>query len=398
MPDRATTPDTPHEGIHSLRDAFRSAMPVAKKWAYFDHAAVAPISGPARQALDQWSCEAAEEGDTVWLDWFRRAELVRTLGAQLIGATADEIALVNNTTQGINFVAEGLDWRAGDNVVILDDEYPANVYPWMNQADRGVEVRRVETDFGRIDPDKLRAVCDRRTRVVSVSWVGYATGYRQDLHMIAQIVQDCGALFFLDAIQGLGAFEIDVNDVPIDFLAADGHKWLLSPEGAGIAYIRQERLEELRPHGVGWNSVVGSRDYATIDFTLKQNASRYEGGSANIPGLLALGASLDLMANQAANLRAASILEVTDYLCEQLAHVGAKVLTHRAIEPSGHDPRSGIVIMDPDGESPMSLRKRCAQAGVAVACRGGGVRLSPHAYNNHDEVDRFIEVLKSGLG
>ena len=157
----------------SVRERLRAAMPVSLRWAYFDHAAVAPLTAPAAEALQKWAAEALAEGDTVWPDWSRRVEATRASAARMIGATVEEIALVPNTTAGITLVAEGLDWRSGDNVVTLADEFPSNVYPWMNLASRGVETRRVPTENGRLDLEMLAAACDARTRIVSVSWVGF---------------------------------------------------------------------------------------------------------------------------------------------------------------------------------------------------------------------------------
>src|SRR5260370_26745993 len=159
-------------------------------------------------------------------------------------------------------VAEGFPWQKGDNVVTLADEYPANQYPWMNQAYRGVETRRIPTDQGRVDLDRLAAACDQRTRMVSISWVGYASGWRNDLDRVAEIAHRVGALFFLDAIQGLGAFPLEVGNVAIDFLSADGHKWMLGPEGAGIFFIRRQHLEKLHLIGVGAGSVMHATDFS----------------------------------------------------------------------------------------------------------------------------------------
>ncbi|CAN0348010.1 unnamed protein product, partial [Ectocarpus sp. 4 AP-2014] len=279
--------------------------------------------------IQVWAAGAAAEGDTPWLSWDRRLNETRQKAARLMGASSDEVALVHSTTEGINLVAEGLDWREGDNVVVLADEFPSNLYPWMQQAWRGVETRTVPTDQGRLDLDALRGACDDRTRVVSVSWVGYASGYRQPIEAIADIAHSAGALFFLDAIQGLGVFPLDLAQAPIDFLAADGHKWMLGPEGAGVAYIRQQHLERLRPLGVGWNSVEGAGNFGKIELKLKRTAARYEGGSANMIGHIALGASLDLLMAQPTADVAAAILDITDYLVERLPEAGARVASHR---------------------------------------------------------------------
>ncbi|HZN35168.1 MAG TPA: aminotransferase class V-fold PLP-dependent enzyme, partial [Pirellulaceae bacterium] len=234
-------------GVDGVLARFRAAMPIASRVAYFDHAAVAPLPESARDAIRGWLDQATEEGDPIWTQWARRLEEVRQAAAGLINAQPAEIALVPNTTSGIGLVAEGLPWQRGDNAVTLENEFPSNQYPWMNLASRGVEVRRVPAPGGALDLNRLEEACDARTRIVSISWVGYATGWRIDPAEVAAICQRRGCLFFLDAIQGLGVFPLDVRAAGVDFLAADGHKWLLGPEGAGLLYIRQELLPELRP-------------------------------------------------------------------------------------------------------------------------------------------------------
>ena len=255
----------------------RSQMPITKRWAYFDHAAVAPLPGPTAAYLTDWSQDAAISGAANWNAWRDRAEEARQLAAQLIGASPKEIALVPNTTTGLSLVAEGLDWRPGDNVVVPASDFPSNQYPWMNLASRGVEVRRIECDCERLEPNLVADACDEHTRAVTVSWVGYATGWRADLGALAEVAHGCGAALVVDGIQGLGVNPLDVRQTPIDFLAADGHKWLLGPEGAGVLYIRREWLDRLRPWGIGWNSVRNSGDFTNIEMDLKDSAARSKG-------------------------------------------------------------------------------------------------------------------------
>jgi selenocysteine lyase/cysteine desulfurase len=195
-----------HSAMVEARNRLRALMPVTKKWTYFDHAAMAPLPMPAGDVLRKWIDEAVNEGTPKWPEWVAQVERMRADAARMIGADADEIALVRNTTCGISLVAEGLSWKPGDNVVTLADEFPSNMFPWLQLADRGVETRRVPTENGRLNLDDLAAACDARTRLVSVSWVGYATGYRHDIERIVEIAHSRGALMFLDAIQGLGAF------------------------------------------------------------------------------------------------------------------------------------------------------------------------------------------------
>jgi len=272
--------------MEKWKKQFREEMPICEHWAYFDHAAVAPITKSAHNAIRHWSDQALGEGDVNWLQWSKGVERTRNSAARLIGATVEEIALIRSTTEGISFVAEGFPWQSGDNVVTLDNEFPSNCYPWLNLKSRGVETRRVSTVAGGVDLDSLAQACDSRTRIVSVSWVGYVSGWRCDVAELAELAHSHGALLMLDAIQGLGVFPLDVRETDIDFLAADGHKWMLGPEGAGILYLKREHLDLLRPLQVGWNSVKQAHDFSHIKLDLKDSAARYEAGSQNMAGML----------------------------------------------------------------------------------------------------------------
>lgn len=370
----------------------RAEMPVSRQFAYLDHAAVAPLPQRARAEIERWLVEATELGDTVWPQWASKLEQLRQTSANMIGAAVDEIALIPNTTAGITLVAEGYPWRRGDSVVTLANEFPSNVYPWLNLADRGVEVRRVETDGGVVDLQRLADACDTTTRIISVSWVGYASGYRLDLAALSQLAQERGALLFLDAIQGLGIYPLDVGRTKIDFMAADGHKWLLGPEGAGIFYLRREHLSLLRPIGVGWNSVSQRYDFSQIGLNLRDVAGRYEGGSMNMAGFHGLAASMQWLHTLGTGTSFSAVgdrvLEVTDWACRALENTGVEILSPRV---ALHD--SGIVVFRAPGKSAEEVRARCRDAGVVVSCRGGGVRISVHAYNNEEDIERLVKCL-----
>ncbi|WP_347244251.1 aminotransferase class V-fold PLP-dependent enzyme [Thermogutta sp.] len=368
---------------------FRSHMPVCQRWIYFDHAAVSPLPDVSRDAIVRWAHQAAEMGDVVWKQWAGILEQLRASAAQFLGASPREIALVRNTSHGISIVAEGFPWRAGDNVVIPADEFPANQYPWLALRERGVEVRRVPPREGRVRIEDLLAACDSRTRILSVSWVSYHLGWRHNPGDLAEIAHRVGAYFFLDAIQGLGVFPIDVRDAGIDFLAADGHKWLLGPEGAGILFVREPLWEILRPTSLGWNSVEHPFDFDRIEFRLKPSAARYEGGSANMVGFIGLHSSLQLLQTYGVEGLQNRVLDLTDYLVERLAKFGLSVASDRTTR----DHASGIVAVDWPTDSLGTIHKKLLERGVVVSARSGRLRLSPHAYNDLSDVDTLVDSL-----
>jgi selenocysteine lyase/cysteine desulfurase len=368
-------------------DALRREMIVTRRWAYFDHAAVAPLAEPARVALADWAADAAANGAAAWSDWQRKVEEARARAGRLLNAEPKDVAFIKNTSEGISFVAEGLPWRAGDNVVTAADEYPSNLYPWMNLAGRGVEVRRVPSRDGRVLVDDLRAAMDDATRLVTLSFVEYGTGFRNDLDTVAALCRERDALFFVDAIQGLGVFPLDVRQTPLDFLAADGHKWLLGPEGAGILYVRRELVEHMHTAEVGWHSVVHDHDFSKVELTLKPHAGRWESGTMNVGGIVALGASLELLLHAGIDAIGRRVLELTDYLCDRARSAGFDIYSSRRPGEA-----SGIVSMLGIAD-PAAAVRRCRDEGIIVNHRGGRLRVSPHAYNTFDEIDRLLTVL-----
>jgi selenocysteine lyase/cysteine desulfurase len=371
-------------------------MPITNQWAYFDHAAVAPLAEPTRAAIRQWLDEATEHGDAVWSRWARTVESTRQSAASLIGATPEEIALVANTTTGISLVAEGFPWTSGDNVVTLSNEFPSNLYPWLNLANRGVEMRRVPIDGSRVSIPKIIEACDQRTKLITVSWVSYSTGWRLDVDQLVQAAHRRGILVLLDAIQGLGVFPLDVQQTQVDFVASDGHKWMMGPEGAGLLFVRRQHLNRLHPFGMGWHSVVNSHDFSKIELQLRPDAARFEGGSQNMVGMIGFGASLNLLASFGLSSRASAlapyVLEITDEACRRLTVLGAEIYSVR--EP---DVSSGIVSFGFPNSDPQALRQHCFEAQVVLSCRAGRLRISPHAYCSTDDLGRLTDALRYAI-
>ena len=370
------------------REMLYRQMAVTENWAYFDHAAVTPLPRSTAEAMTQVINEQVADGDVHWPAWRTNVESARQLGAKLIGARTDEIALVRNTTEGIGLVADGFPWKPGDNVVVPDSEFPSNLYPWKHLENRGVEVRLLACPDERLDLNRLDELCDDHTRIVSVSWVGYATGWRNDPQAIAEIAHRHRALFFLDAIQALGVFPLDVKESGVDFLAADGHKWLLGPEGAGLFYIRREHLDRLNPLLVGWNSAATAGDYTNLDLKLKETAGRYEGGSYNMIGIAGLKNSLQLLVDYGTENVARDLLAVSDQLCVELESIGAHIASDRS-----DDHASGIVAFTLPGRDTTELRKQLHKQGVVVRERAGRLRASPHVYNTSGDIGRLVEGL-----
>ncbi len=364
-------------------------MPITQRWAFFDHAAVAPITARARKAIIEWAADMAENGDVMEHRWVQRIEEVRGLAGRLLDADPVDIAFIKNTSEGIGIVAEGFPWKPGDNIVTAAEEYPANIYPWMNLASRGVEFRTVPSRDGRIWLDDIRAALDSRTRLVSLSFVEFASGFRNDLDAVGSLCRERGIYFFVDAIQGLGAFPLSVRKTPIDFLSADGHKWLLGTEGAGIFYIRRDLVDMLHAVNIGWNSVIGARNFGKIDFRLKPNAGRWESGSLNVGGIAALGASVEMLLEIGIPTIAERVTELTDYLCERVAGIGLEVYSSRRPED-----KSGIVSLVAPGTDPIQLVRSFKKEGVVINQRAGRLRISPHFYNTHAEIDRLIDLLQ----
>lgn len=359
---------------------------------FLDHAGVAPLSQPAADALSDYAEHACRQG---YLDagWMRRIEAVRYAAARLINATsADQIAFIPNTSTGLATVAEGLPWREGDNVVISKVEYPANRYPWENLRRRGVALTEVpQLPDGRIDVEDVCDAITDRTRVVAISHVQYASGFRIALRPIADMVHRAGGYLCVDAIQSLGVIPFDVQIDDIDFVAADGHKWLLSPEGCGLLYCREDLIPLLHPPVVGWMCMADPLAFGDYRFELAETARRFEPGSYNVPGILALGASIDLLTEMGIPSVWERVDRLTGRLVDGLHEKGYHVYSPR-LHASEH---SGIVVFDvPEGSGDLEgvvrdLRRRR----IVIVQRERRLRASPHFYNTSAQIDRLIDAL-----
>lgn len=369
-----------------------AAFPVTGHLTYLDHAGVAPLPAAAVAAMGACAQDGARLGVLGVQGQADRAEEVRGLAAQIMGVPVDDVAFVKNTTEGLGFVANGLEWKPGDRVVVPDLEFPSTLYPWLALEDRGVRVDRVAPQGpGRALPVEAFAqvIADGPPpRVVVASWVQYGRGWRTDLAALARVTHDAGGLLCADVIQGLGAIPSRLEEWGVDFAAADSHKWLLGPAGIGVLYVRGSRLDLLRPLEPGWASVAHRTEWENLSLVWDPTARRLEGGSANLVGTYGFGASLELLLGAGVEAVWAHIDALCDRAGKRLAAAGATVLSERDGEG-----RSGIVTFELPGHDPAAVVDSLLTEGIVCSPRGGGVRVSPHGYTTADDIDRLVAAV-----
>ena len=327
-------------------------------------------------------------------NWFAHVDEVRANVARLINADADEVAFVQNTGQGLSMVAGAMNLSAGDRIICSTAEYPSNVYPWMALAKAtGAEVvmipERVD-EHGQarvVLDDVLREISHRRTRLVAISHVQWASGQLTDLHSIGQACHDFGVGFVVDAIQSMGVVPINVKGLKVDAVVAGSHKWLLSPGGAGVLWMRKELIADATPNHVGWNSVVEPFKWEQIRFDLRADAQRFEPGTLPMTSIVGLGAAVELLLEVGVARVFEQVLDLNRLFRDGIEKLGATVAT-----PS--EAGAGSVCFTFAGHDPLEMYKRLAsEHNVELAMRGGRVRFSPHFYNTKEQVERTLAAV-----
>src|SRR5438128_1117545 len=366
----------------------RTLFPIAPRYAYLDHAAIAPLSTPVRSTMEVFLGRLTEEPFDL-AHWERLRGQVRVRVAELLAVGPESIAFTKNTTSGLGLVAAGLDWEAGDNIVGVDREFPANIYPWMGLKRKGVELRLYRPEQGRIDLKALARLCDRRTRVVAISAVQFWSGFRTDLDALRTALKGHDALLVVDAIQAAGAMHLDLSSAPVDFLCAGAQKWLLGPIGVGFAYVGPRMLERLIPVTIGTDSVVRDEEYFQYDLTLKPDARRFEEAAPNYPGILGMGAAINLLLRAGLPAVEEVVLRLADRLRDELPRRGYELV----LKPTLPSERSGIVSFRHPRMVPAELQTRLREAGVIVSLRSDFLRASAHYYNSDQDLDRLLEAL-----
>lgn len=365
----------------------RERFPVTREWIYLNHAAVGPLPTHVLDASRFYLAEASTRGEKHWERTLPLAESLRGALADLLGVDLEEIAFTRNTSEGLSVLAFGLDWRDGDNVVIPEREFPANVYPWLALGRRGVETRFVPLTEGGFTVDDVLRCTDGRTRLVSVSSIQFHNGFAADLAGLGRACRERGILFCVDAIQQLGVLPLDARRSCVDFLACGAHKWLMSGEGTGFLYCRRDLAERLSPVLVGWAGVRGWEDFQVHPLVFREGALRFETGNFSAIGVHNLHASLSWMQAVGMDRIAAAVKDIAGAVRRRAADRGFRILGPNA-ETAG-----GIVSFAPPGADPETLAEKLAARGIQVSKRNGALRVSPHFYNTHDEVDGFFSAL-----
>jgi len=369
-------------------NALREEFAITRNYNFQNHAGVAPLSRRCADAVRKY-LQHCEESAYILGGFYKHADRVRAQIAHLINANPDEVTFCKNTSDGLSMVANGLSWQTGDNVVTTNAEFSANIYPWQALRPRGVEVRMVFEEDGRIPLERIFEAINSRTRVVAISSVQFASGYRTDLATLGEYCQSKGVFLCVDAIQSLGVFPIDVRAMNIDFLAADGHKWLCAPEGAGIFYVRDELQGHLRPTSVGWMSMRDGWNFDKYQFEFADSAKRYDSGSYNLAGVYALGGAIELIEEIGIEPISQRLLLLTDRLVRGLREKGYRVVSSRAPGEG-----SGIVAFLSDLHDPQQVQRHLqGEHRIVIAVRRGRLRASPHVYNTEAEIDQLVEAL-----
>lgn len=363
---------------------YRDQFPVTRELIYLNHAAVAPLCRPAAEAMKALVDDGCLYGALHYDRWLECYDGLRRSAARLINASADEIAIVKNTSEGIATVALGIDWQPRDRVIAFREEFPSNYYPWLRLEKRGVQV----TWLSIYDPIEVIAAAIPGARLLAISFVNYLSGFRADLDVIGQLCQQNNCFFLVDAIQGLGALPLDVEASHIDALAADGHKWMLGAEGNGVLYIRRKWLDSIEPVEFGWTNPASYADYSSRDMTLRPDAGRYECGTLNTIGCFGLRAALDFILEVGIENISTAVLRLAGQLETGARRKGYEVLVPRNVRTG-----SGIVSVRHPSLDARAVVSQLKQKRISAAPRQGWVRMSPHFYIGSEDIDQVLEAL-----
>jgi selenocysteine lyase/cysteine desulfurase len=373
-----------------MNEHIRSLFPAASKHTYLNSAAVSPVPTTAVAAVTAQLIDASENGAMNFGEWVATKGRARAALAQMLKVQPEQVAFLRNTSDGFASIANGLKWEGGDNIVSFEREFPANFYAWRRiRDDFGVELRLAPEREGRIDLNELTAMIDSNTKVVALSAIQFASGFRSDLERVGRAARAVDALFCVDIIQGLGAMPFDLEAQYVDAACGASHKWLCGPEGCGYIYLSDRARERVNPTFVGWISVGEPWDFEDRDQQFKPNALAWESGTGPASLFYGLEQSLKILSDAGAEAIQSHLETLTDHLCESLNGRDYEIVSSR--RPGE---KSAIVcIRHTGGRNPFDIASHLERENVIVSPRGERVRISPHLYNNLDDIDRFVDAL-----
>lgn len=362
-------------------ERYRALFPACKNYVYLNHAGVALPSTRVRDAIVAWTEDVLHHGVAHEERWEGIAGETRAHAARIVGAKPEEIAFVRNTSHGLGLVAEGLDWREGDEVAVCTSlEYPSNVYPWLHLKDRGVVVREIAAVRGGVVPEEVARVITPRTRLVAVSSAQYATGHVTDLASVGEVCRARGVLLCVDGIQTVGALPIDVKACGVHFLSADSHKWMFGINGSGFLFVDESVIDRLRPVLVGWKSTTDAWNFNRSHFELRKDSAKLEEGSPAYTGIHGMGAALALLNEVGVATIAKRHHELLSPLAARLEARGCDVMP-------GSAERAGILTYTPPpGETTDGEFARLTAKNIVVSNRKGRIRVSPAFFNTEEEL------------
>lgn len=387
----------------------RELFPITEQLVYVNHAAVGPLSERAYQAMEAHAREQRDVAALHWRDWIEEYKHFRDQAAQLLGAAPSEISILKNTTEGLSFVAEGLQWSAGDNVITTNREFPSNYAPWKRLERRGVECREIDLSGGTFSVADVEALIDHRTRLVAISSVSFHNGFRPELEAIGELCASRNVFLCVDGIQSLGCLETNVREAKISFLAADAHKWLLGPEGCAVFFCAAEHRDRLDVTESGWLNVKRhGESFFSGEVSMHEDSRRFEGGSLNTNGVYGATAAMELLNEIGVGEIEREVLHLANRLADGLDRIGFEVKTARPC-------RSGIVSAVPSGVVPEKVAKDLSpqtpknvllyrihdwleKRGIICSPREGMLRFSPHFYNSDEEMETIVGALKEIVG
>jgi len=376
----------------SLEELSKTEFHLDRHLIYLNHAAVAPWPQRTRQAVQSFADENATIGSRNYLRWIDHETELRKMLASLINSpSGDDVALLKSTSEALSVVAHGLSWQAGDNVVISNQEFPSNRIVWESLSRYGVEVKVVELSSAMTPEQALIDACNANTRLLAISSVQYATGLRMNLERLGEHCYQSDILFCIDAIQSIGAVQFDVQKYHADFVMADGHKWMLGPEGLAVFYCRPESRDKLSLNQYGWHMVEHAHDFSRMDWQVAQTARRFECGSPNMLGIHALRASLSLLLEIGMDKVEARVIENSEILIKEIQSSQNLQL----ITATDEERYAGIVTFRHNKTDHESLYQWLMSKGVMCALRGGGIRYSPHFYTDYDALHRAVAMADS---